>query len=125
MAKILLVEDNDLNRDIIARHLAHYTYQVLIASNGLQGIALARSEQPDLIIMDMSLPMLDGWEATRQLKANPDTSPIPIVALTAHVMAEDRQRCFEVGCDEYETKPVDFPRLLRKIQRLLDQRSTL
>jgi two-component system, cell cycle response regulator DivK len=125
MAKILLIEDNELNRDIISRHLAHYKYQVLIASNGLQGIALARSELPELIIMDMSLPVLDGWEATRQLKAHPDTNPIPIIALTAHAMADDRQRCFEVGCNEYETKPVDFPKLLRKIKALLDQRNTL
>jgi two-component system cell cycle response regulator DivK len=124
MARILLIEDNDLNRDIISRHLAHYKYQVLVASNGLQGIALARAELPDLIIMDMSLPVLDGWEATRQLKASPETSPIPVIALTAHAMADDRQRCFEVGCSDYETKPIDFPKLLKKIEVLLETRNT-
>jgi two-component system, cell cycle response regulator DivK len=124
MARILLIEDNDLNRDIISRHLAHYKHQVLLAANGLQGIALARAELPDLIIMDMSLPLLDGWEATRQLKAIPETSSIPVIALTAHAMADDRQRSFEVGCSDYETKPIDFPKLLKKIEVLLETRNT-
>jgi CheY-like chemotaxis protein len=119
MAKILLVEDNPMNRDMIARYLEFCAYTVVTAENGQQAIALAAAEAPDLIIMDMSLPVLDGWEATRQLKAAPRTAPIPVIALTALAMAEDRQRCFAVGCSDYESKPVIFPRLLAKIEALL------
>jgi len=119
MSKILLVEDNEMNSDMLSRRLQRKGHEVLIAIDGAQGIKLAQSENPDLILMDMSLPVLDGWEATQQLKALPETRDIPIIALTAHAMAGDREKCIEVGCDDYETKPVDFSRLLSKIQVLL------
>jgi CheY-like chemotaxis protein len=119
MSKILLVEDNEMNSDMLSRRLQRKGHEVLIAMDGAQGVKLAQSENPDLILMDMSLPVLDGWEATQQLKASPETSGIPIIALTAHAMAGDREKCIEVGCDDYETKPVDFSRLLGKIQVLL------
>jgi CheY-like chemotaxis protein len=119
MSKILLVEDNEMNSDMLSRRLQRKGHEVLIAIDGAQGIKLAQSENPDLILMDMSLPVLDGWEATQQLKALPETRDIPIIALTAHAMAGDREKCIEVGCDDYETKPVDFSRLLGKIQVLL------
>jgi CheY-like chemotaxis protein len=119
MAKILLIEDNEANRDALSRHLKRRGYEVVMAVDGQQGIALARSEAPALILMDMSLPVLDGWEATRQLKADPQTHPIPVIALTAHAMAGDRAKALEAGCDDYDTKPVEFPRLLAKIQALL------
>lgn len=119
--KILLVEDNEMNRDMLSRRLERKGYEVIIAVDGQQGIAMAQTEIPDLILMDMSLPVLDGWEATRQLKATPTTQTIPIVALTAHAMAGDQQKCFEAGCDEYDTKPVEFARLLSKIQTLLSE----
>ena len=119
MSKILLVEDNEMNSDMLSRRLQRKGHEVLIAMDGAQGVKLAQSENPDLILMDMSLPVLDGWEATQQLKASPETSGIPIIALTAHAMAGDREKCIEVGCDDYETKPVDFSRLLSKIQVLL------
>jgi CheY-like chemotaxis protein len=119
MAKILLVEDNEMNRDMLSRRLSRRGYQVLIAVNGEQGIATAQAELPDLILMDMSLPVLDGWEATRQLKAAAETSAIPIIALTAHAMSGDREKCFAAGCDEYDTKPVEFRRLMEKIARFL------
>lgn len=123
MPKILLVEDNEMNRDMLSRRLARRGYQVILAIDGKQGLAKAQSEQPDLILMDMSLPVLDGWEATQRLKAIPETRFIPIIALTAHVMAGDKERAMAVGCDDYDTKPVELRRLLAKIERLLDGKS--
>jgi len=120
MSKVLLVEDNEMNRDMLSRRLARRGYEVVIAVDGESGLALAGSEAPDLILMDMSLPVLDGWEATRQLKADPQTGSISVIALTAHAMAGDRAKALEAGCDDYDTKPVEFPRLLAKIQALLD-----
>ncbi len=119
MAKILLVEDNEMNRDMLSRRLERKGHQILIAIDGEQGVNLACLEAPDLILMDMSLPVLDGWEATRKLKAIPETQSIPIIALTAHAMAGDREKCMEAGCDDYDTKPVEFPRLMGKIQAFL------
>ncbi|MDQ5853026.1 MAG: response regulator [Chloroflexota bacterium] len=122
MAKILLVEDNEMNRDMLSRRLLRKGYAVVVATDGRQGIAMARSEAPDLILMDMSLPLLDGWEATRQLKAAPETRSIPIIALTAHAMAGDREKAIEAGCDDYDTKPIEFARLVDKIEALLKGR---
>jgi len=119
MAKILLVEDNEMNRDMLSRRLQRRGHEVVCAVDGAQGLELARSETPGLILMDMSLPVLDGWEASRQLKADPITSGIPIIALTAHAMSNDRERALEAGCDDYDTKPVELPRLLGKIDALL------
>ena len=119
MTKILLVEDNEMNRDMLCRRLIRRGYAVTTAVDGEQGQAKARLEKPDLILMDMSLPVLDGWEVTRQLKSSPDTAAIPIIALTAHAMAGDREKCIEAGADDYDTKPVDFKRLLGKINDLL------
>jgi two-component system cell cycle response regulator DivK len=119
MSKILLIEDNEANRDALSRHLIRRGYEVVMAVDGQQGIAMTRAETPALILMDMSLPVLDGWEATRQLKADPQTGSIPVIALTAHAMAGDRAKALEAGCDDYDTKPVEFPRLLAKIQALL------
>jgi two-component system, cell cycle response regulator DivK len=119
MARILLVEDNEMNRDMLSRRLKRKGHEVLMAADGAQGVELAQSEQPDLILMDMSLPVLDGWQATRQIKAAANTQAIPVIALTAHALAGDRERSLEAGCDEYETKPVDFPRLLEKIESFL------
>jgi two-component system, cell cycle response regulator DivK len=119
MAKILLVEDNEMNRDMLARRLERRGYQVVIAIDGDQGVRLAQEEAPDLILMDMSLPVLDGWEATRQLKAAPVTQAIPILALTAHAMSGDREKALEAGCNDYDSKPIEFPRLLGKIEALL------
>lgn len=119
MAKILLVEDNEMNRDMLARRLQRRGYHVIIAIDGDQGLQLAQTEKPDLILMDMSLPVIDGWEATRQLKAASDTHAIPVIALTAHAMAGDREKALAAGCDDYDTKPVEFSRLLGKIQALL------
>jgi CheY-like chemotaxis protein len=124
MAKILLVEDEEMNRDMLSRRLERRGYQVVIAVDGGQGLRLARSEAPDLILMDMSLPVLDGWQATRQLKAAPTTQAIPILALTAHAMAGDREKALEAGCDDYDTKPIEFARLLGKIQGLLAKEGT-
>jgi two-component system cell cycle response regulator DivK len=124
MSKILLVEDNEMNRDMLSRRLERRGYQVIIAVDGQAGVALARSHAPDLILMDMSLPMLDGWEATRQLKAAVETRAIPIIALTAHAMSGDREQALEAGCDDYDSKPVEFARLLGKIQVLLDKEAT-
>ncbi|HEY9676296.1 MAG TPA: response regulator [Waterburya sp.] len=121
MSKILLVEDNEMNRDMLSRRLQRKGHQVITALDGVQGVELAQSQNPDLILMDMSLPILDGWQATQQLKAAPETSGIPIIALTAHAMAGDREKCLAVGCDDYDTKPVDFSRLLGKIQALLEK----
>jgi CheY-like chemotaxis protein len=119
MPKILLVEDNEMNRDMLSRRLQKRGYEVLIAEDGEQGVRLAQSETPALVLMDMSLPVLDGWEATRQLKADPVTRSIPVIALTAHAMAGDRERALEAGADDFDTKPVELTRLLEKIEALL------
>jgi CheY-like chemotaxis protein len=119
MAKILIVEDNPLNRDMLSRRLIRSGHLVLMAGDGKQGITSAQAEIPDLILMDMSLPEIDGWEATRRLKSNQATRRIPVIALTAHAMSSDRQKCLEAGCDDYDTKPVDYPRLTAKIQAAL------
>ena len=119
MPKILLVEDNEMNRNMLSRRLIRHGYEVVMAVDGQQGTEMAISERPDLILMDMSLPVMDGWEATRQVKGNDVTRQIPVIALTAHAMAGDRERAMEVGCDDYDTKPVELPRLLGKIAALL------
>lgn len=119
MPKILLVEDNEMNRDMLSRRLQKRGYEVVIAEDGEQGVRLAQSEAPALVLMDMSLPVLDGWEATRQLKADPATRSIPVIALTAHAMAGDRERAMEAGADDFDTKPVELTRLLEKIEALL------
>jgi CheY-like chemotaxis protein len=119
MPKILLVEDNEMNRDMLSRRLERRGYRVAIALDGEQGVLMAGSEAPDLILMDMSLPVLDGWEAARQLKAAPGTRAIPIIALTAHAMVGDREKAIEAGCDDYDTKPVEFQRLLEKVEAIL------
>lgn len=119
MPKLLYVEDNEMNRDMLSRRLQRRGFAVLIAVDGEQGLSMAASEKPDLILMDMSLPVVDGWEATRRLKAAPDTQAIPIIGLTAHAMSTDRDKCLEAGCDDYDTKPVELERLLEKIERLL------
>ena len=121
MPLILLVEDNEMNRDMLSRRLARKGYVVEMAVDGAQGVALAGEKQPDLILMDMSLPVLDGWEATRALKADEATARIPVIALTAHAMSEDRDRALSAGCDDYDTKPVELPRLLEKIEALLSR----
>ena len=119
MARILLVEDDEMNRDMLSRRLTRRGYDVVIAVDGEQGVAMARSEAPALILMDMSLPGLDGWEATRRLKSMPETRAIPVIALTAHAMAGDREKAVAAGCDDFDTKPVDLTRLLDKIEALL------
>ena len=119
MARILLVEDNEMNRDMLSRRLVRRGYEVVIAVDGEQGVAMARSEAPALILMDMSLPGLDGWEATRRIKAAPETTRIPVIALTAHAMSGDREKAVAAGCDDFDTKPVDLDRLLQKIETLL------
>jgi two-component system cell cycle response regulator DivK len=119
MAKILLVEDNEMNRDMLSRRLERRGYEVVIAVDGQQGVDLAQSARPDLILMDMSLPVIDGWEATRQLKAKDGMKSTPIIALTAHAMSGDREKALEAGCDDYDTKPIELPRLLGKIEALL------
>ncbi|MCO4745719.1 MAG: response regulator [Proteobacteria bacterium] len=119
MAKLLLVEDNELNRDMLSRRLARKGFEVVIAVDGQEGVDLARSESPELILMDMSLPVKDGWSATAELKASPETAAIPVIALTAHAMRGDREKAMEAGCDDYDTKPVDLKRLIAKIQALL------
>ena len=119
MPKILLVEDNEMNRDMLSRRLERRGYRVAIALDGEQGVLMAGSEAPDLILMDMSLPVLDGWEAARRLKAAPETRAIPIIALTAHAMVGDREKAIEAGCDDYDTKPVEFQRLLEKVEAIL------
>ena len=124
MAKILLVEDNELNRDMLSRRLERRGYSVLLAVDGEEGLARARADAPDLILMDMSLPVLDGWEATRQLKADATTRRIPVIALTAHAMAGDREKAEEAGCDDYDVKPVELDRLLGKMEALLSQTGT-
>jgi two-component system, cell cycle response regulator DivK len=115
MAKVLLVEDNEMNRDMLSRRLVRKGYEVVIAVDGQQGLDMAASESPDLILMDMSLPIVDGWEATRRIKADPATQPIPVIALTAHAMAGDREQAIGAGCDDYDTKPIELARLLEKI----------
>jgi len=119
MPKILLVEDNEMNRDMLSRRLIRNGYEVSLAVDGQQGAEMALSERPDLILMDMSLPVIDGWEATRRIKANDATRRIPVIALTAHAMAGDREKAMEVGCEDYDTKPVEISRLLGKIAALL------
>lgn len=119
MKKLLLVEDNEMNRDMLSRRLARRGYEVLIAVDGEQGIAEAAKHRPDLILMDMSLPVLDGWESTRRLKQDPELQSIPVLALTAHALAGERDKALAAGCDDYDTKPVDFVRLLEKIEALL------
>ena len=119
MKKLLLVEDNEMNRDMLSRRLARRGYEIVVATDGSQGVAEATRHLPDLIIMDMSLPVLDGWESTRALKEQPETRSIPVLALTAHAMAGERERALEAGCNDYDTKPVDFTRLLGKIETLL------
>jgi CheY-like chemotaxis protein len=122
MTRILIVEDNEMNRDMLSRRLERRGYEVLIAEDGAIGIEIARSHGPDLILMDMSLPIVDGWQATRAIKSDPSSKTIPIIALTAHAMASDREKAFEAGCDDYDTKPIDLPRLLSKIDTLLKPR---
>ena len=117
--KILLVEDNEMNRDMLSRRLERKGYEVVIAVNGQEGVELVSSARPDLILMDLSLPIIDGWEATRRIKADPATAGIPVIALTAHAMAEDRAKAMAAGCDDFDIKPVDLPRLLEKIDTLL------
>ena len=119
MSKILLVEDNEMNRDMLSRRLKRRGYEVLIAVNGVEGVEKASLEIPDLILMDMSLPVMDGWEATKKIKTDPATKSIPIIALTAHAMAGDREKALEVGCDDYDTKPIDLSRLLTKIETFI------
>lgn len=119
MTKILLIEDNEMNRDMLSRRLVRKGFEVLLALDGQQGLESAEREQPDLVLMDMDLPILDGWEATRRMKAAEATRAIPIIALTAHAMAEHRDKALAAGCDDYDTKPIDFQRLLAKIEALL------
>ena len=119
MPKILLVEDNEMNRDMLSRRLQRREFEVVVAIDGKEGIEKASSENPDLILMDMSLPEIDGWEATRRLKADDSTKSIPVIALTAHAMESDKSKALEAGCDDYDTNPVDLPRLLGKIEALL------
>ena len=119
MAKILIVEDNEMNRDMLSRRLIRRGYEIVMAVDGAEGIAAAMVGHPDLILMDMSLPVVDGWEATRRLKAEPSTRAIPVIGLTAHAMAGDREKVIAAGCDDYDTKPVELPRLLQKIEALL------
>jgi CheY-like chemotaxis protein len=119
MPRVLLVEDNEMNRDMLSRRLMRRGFQVTVAEDGQAGVDMPATESPDIILMDMSLPVLDGWEATRRLKARPETQAIPLIALTAHAMAGDRDRALQAGCDDYDTKPIEFERLLEKIDRLL------
>jgi two-component system cell cycle response regulator DivK len=121
MPKILLVEDNEMNRDMLSRRLQRKGYEIVIATDGQQAVAMAASESPALILMDMSLPIFDGWEATRRIKAADETRKIPVIALTAHAMAGDREKSLEAGCDDYDTKPIELPRLLEKMETLLNR----
>ena len=118
MARILLVEDNEMNRDMLSRRLIRRGYEVILAQDGQEGLDAAQAQAPDLILMDMSLPVMDGWEATRRLKSAPDTARIPVVALTAHALSDDREKATRAGCDGYETKPVELPRLLETIEQI-------
>jgi CheY-like chemotaxis protein len=119
MKKILLVEDNEMNRDMLSRRLTRRGFEVIFAVDGQQGVDLARSERPDIILMDMSLPVIDGWEATRRVKSDAATRGVPVIGLTAHAMSGDREKAIEAGCDDYDTKPVEIDRLIGKIERLL------
>ena len=121
MSRILLVEDNAMNRDMLMRRLMRKGYEILVAEDGAQAIETAREQQPDLILMDMSLPVMDGWDATRAVKADPETAGIPVVALTAHAMASDKQKALDAGCDDFYTKPIELPGLLDIMARLLDE----
>jgi two-component system, cell cycle response regulator DivK len=125
MPKILLVEDNEMNRDMLSRRLQRKGYSVATAESGERGLLLARQEMPDLVLMDITLPEMDGWEVVRQLKADPSTRSIPVIALTARALASDRAKAFEVGCDDYDTKPVDFARLIAKIAAFLEEKQPL
>ena len=122
MAKVLLVEDNEMNRDILSRRLSRRGYVVVFAMDGQQGVEMARSEKPDIILMDMSLPMMDGWEATRRIKSDDAMRNAPVIGLTAHAMSGDREKALKAGCDDYDTKPVELDRLIEKIERLLGER---
>ena len=122
MPKILLVEDNEMNRDMLSRRLIRSGYEVILAVDGAEGVAMAASAAPDLVLMDMSLPVVDGWEATRRLKGDPATRGLPVIALTAHAMAGDEKKAREAGCDDFDTKPVEYTRLLSKIEGLLQKR---
>lgn len=117
MTRILIVEDNEMNRDMLSRRLKRRSFEVIMAVNGQEGLDMARAESPDLVLMDMSLPVMDGWEATRQLKADAATQGIPVIALTAHAMAGDREKALDAGCDDYDTKPINFKRLVEKIEK--------
>jgi CheY-like chemotaxis protein len=119
MPKILLVEDNEMNRDMLSRRLLRNNFEVVMAVNGQEGVDMAKSEKPDIILMDMSLPVMDGWEATRTIKADEATKSIPVIALTAHAMESDREQALQAGCDDFDTKPIELPRLLGKINALL------
>jgi CheY-like chemotaxis protein len=119
MAKLLLVEDNEMNRDMLSRRLLRRGYEVAIAVDGAQGVEMARTERPDLVLMDLSLPVIDGWEATRRIKAGQDTKHLPVIGLTAHAMAGDREKALEAGCDDYDTKPIELERLLQKVEALI------
>ena len=121
MPKVLLVEDNEMNRDMLSRRLVRRGFEVVVAVDGAQGVSAATEQRPDIILMDMSLPVLDGWEATRRLKADDATRSIPVIALTAHAMSGDRDKALDAGCDDYDTKPIELPRLLEKIGRLLGE----
>lgn len=123
MPKLLLVEDNEMNRDMLSRRLERKGYSVVVAVDGAQGVALALSDVPDLILMDMSLPVMNGWDATKDLKTRPDTRSIPVIGLTAHAMAGDFEKAIAAGCDDYDTKPIDLRRLLAKIEALLSKKS--
>jgi two-component system cell cycle response regulator DivK len=125
MPKILLVEDNEMNRDMLSRRLQRKGYEVVLALDGQTGVEMTQNHGPDLVLMDMSLPVLDGWEATRRLKTDASTRHIPVIALTAHAMSSDREKALEAGCDDYDTKPVELPRLLAKIEALLSQAKKL
>ena len=122
MTTILIIEDNEMNRDMLSRRLERKNYTVLIAVDGESGLEVARTDMPDLILMDMSLPVVDGWEATRRLKSDDRLKHIPVIALTAHAMANDRDKALEAGCDDYDTKPIELPRLLAKMETLLEHR---
>jgi two-component system, cell cycle response regulator DivK len=121
MTKVLLVEDNEMNRDMLSRRLVRRGYEVVFAVDGQQGVDLARSEKPDIILMDMSLPVMDGWEATRRVKSDETTRAVPVIGLTSHAMSGDREKAIAAGCDDYDTKPVEIDRLIEKMQRLLDE----
>lgn len=124
MTKVLLVEDNEMNRDMLSRRLERRGYEIVLAEDGLQGVEQAATARPDIVLLDMSLPGLDGWEVAGRLKCDPATAAIPIIALTAHAMAGDRERALQAGCDDYDTKPIELPRLLEKMTALLDRAAT-